>query len=294
MLSTPMTRPDVKIKTVRERTSVPASSPESRPSSCRRSDSSPPSGCSGTAACSPVDLVLLAGFYVACGLGITVGFHRLFTHKSFETSAPLRALWAILGSMAMQGPLTQWHTDHRKHHALSDRPGDPHSPHAGAWRVAGRARARALAPHIGRLFSTKGLERGVEYGREGGESEHRLQEERDDEDESELAEPTPGSCSPPSPQEHSSPAASPRLSPAESDRTGLTSVILADVPRAQSGEGSGIQSTSRQRSAEKVRPTATMPTTSIARPSCTTRRRRRVAGRTARRGAVGTITGSAQ
>ena len=56
----------------------------------------------------PVDLVLLAGFYVACGLGITVGFHRLFTHKSFETSAPLRALWAILGSMAMQGPLTQW------------------------------------------------------------------------------------------------------------------------------------------------------------------------------------------
>ena len=78
----------------------------------------------------PVDLVLLVGFYVACGLGITVGFHRLFTHKSFETSAPFRAVWAILGSMAMQGPLTQWVTDHRKHHALSDRPGDPHSPHA--------------------------------------------------------------------------------------------------------------------------------------------------------------------
>ena len=75
----------------------------------------------------PVDLGLLAGFYVACGLGITVGFHRLFTHKSFETSAPFRAGWAILGSMAMQGPLTQWVTDHRKHHALSDRPGDPHS-----------------------------------------------------------------------------------------------------------------------------------------------------------------------
>src|SRR5207344_3016103 len=50
----------------------------------------------------PVDLVLLAGFYVACGLVITVGFHRLFTHKSFETSAPLRALWRFLGSMAMQ------------------------------------------------------------------------------------------------------------------------------------------------------------------------------------------------
>ena len=51
----------------------------------------------------PVDLVLLAGFYAACGLGITVGFHRLFTHRSFETSAPIRAVWAILGSMAMQG-----------------------------------------------------------------------------------------------------------------------------------------------------------------------------------------------
>src|SRR6059058_4767526 len=64
----------------------------------------------------PFDIALLAVFYVACGLGITVGFHRLFTHKSFETSAAMRALWAILGSMAMQGPLTQWVTDHRKHH----------------------------------------------------------------------------------------------------------------------------------------------------------------------------------
>ena len=51
----------------------------------------------------PVDLVLLAGFYAVCGLGITIGFHRLFTHRSFETSAPIRAVWAILGSMAMQG-----------------------------------------------------------------------------------------------------------------------------------------------------------------------------------------------
>ena len=93
----------------------------------------------------PVDLVLLAGFYVACGLGITVGFHRLFTHKSFETSAPLRALVGDPREMAMQGPLTQWVTDHRKHHALSDRPGDPHSPHAGPRRLARRARPRALA-----------------------------------------------------------------------------------------------------------------------------------------------------
>ena len=111
----------------------------------------------------PVDLVLLAGFYVACGLGITVGFHRLFTHKSFETSAPLRALWAILGSMAMQGPLTQWVTDHRKHHALSDRPGDPHSPHAGHGDSLAEHVLGLWHSHIGWLFSTKGLERGVEY-----------------------------------------------------------------------------------------------------------------------------------
>ncbi len=112
----------------------------------------------------PVDLALLTGFYVACGLGITVGFHRLFTHKSFETSAPLRALWAILGSMAMQGPLTQRVTDHRKHHALSDRPGDPHSPHAGHGDSLAEHVLGLWHSHIGWLFSTKGLERGVEYG----------------------------------------------------------------------------------------------------------------------------------
>ena len=72
-----------------------------------------------------VDLVVLGVFYVPCGLGITVGWHRYFSHKSFETSPAVKALLAILGSMAMQGPLTQWVTDHRKHHALSDQPGDP-------------------------------------------------------------------------------------------------------------------------------------------------------------------------
>jgi len=54
------------------------------------------------------DLVLLAAFYVPCGLGITVGWHRYFSHKSFETGPVLKGLLAVLGSMAMQGPLTQW------------------------------------------------------------------------------------------------------------------------------------------------------------------------------------------
>lgn len=114
----------------------------------------------------PVDLVLLAVLYVACGLGITVGFHRLFSHKAFETTRPLRALWAILGCMAMQGPLTQWVTDHRKHHALSDLPGDPHSPHADHGDSLFQRMLGLWHSHVGWLFSTKGLERGLHYGRD--------------------------------------------------------------------------------------------------------------------------------
>jgi stearoyl-CoA desaturase (Delta-9 desaturase) len=113
-----------------------------------------------------VDVVLFLVLYVASGLGNSVGFHRLFTHKSFETTSWLRGTFAILGSMAMQGPVTQWVTDHRKHHALSDQDGDPHSPHAGhdegAWgAVKGFAHA-----HVGWLFTLKGMERGWQYGRD--------------------------------------------------------------------------------------------------------------------------------
>jgi stearoyl-CoA desaturase (delta-9 desaturase) len=111
-------------------------------------------------------LAVLAVFYVPCGLGITIGWHRYFSHKSFETGRVVKAALAILGSMAMQGPLTQWVTDHRKHHALSDQPGDPHSPHAGRGRGLWE-RARGLwHSHVGWLFSTKGLERGPEYGKD--------------------------------------------------------------------------------------------------------------------------------
>ena len=66
----------------------------------------------------------------------------------------------------MQGPLTQWVTDHRKHHALSDRPGDPHSPHAGHGDSLAEHILGLWHSHVGWLFSTKGLERGVEYGRD--------------------------------------------------------------------------------------------------------------------------------
>ena len=113
-----------------------------------------------------VDVGLFLVLYVACALGNSVGFHRLFTHKSFETTQWLRGTFAILGSMAMQGPLTQWVTDHRKHHALSDVEGDPHSPHAGHQEgVVGAIKGFAHA-HVGWLFTLKGMERGWQYGRD--------------------------------------------------------------------------------------------------------------------------------
>ena len=75
------------------------------------------------------DVVVFAVLYLASGLGITVGFHRLFTHRSFKTSPALRGVFAACGSIAIEGPVISWVADHRKHHAFSDQPGDPHSPH---------------------------------------------------------------------------------------------------------------------------------------------------------------------
>jgi stearoyl-CoA desaturase (delta-9 desaturase) len=111
----------------------------------------------------PVDVWLFVILYIFCGLGITVGYHRLFSHKSFQTSSWLRGTLAIAGAMSTQGPVTQWVTDHRKHHAHSDRDGDPHSPHGHGegWRgtIGGLYHA-----HMGWLFNTKGMERGAAWG----------------------------------------------------------------------------------------------------------------------------------
>jgi stearoyl-CoA desaturase (delta-9 desaturase) len=113
----------------------------------------------------PLDLYLFAFFYLITGLGITVGFHRLFTHKAFIAKQPVRIAFAILGSMTLQGPLTQWVTDHRKHHARSDQPGDPHSPNLGGKGFFHHVRG-FYHGHMGWLFSEKGLERGEIYGRD--------------------------------------------------------------------------------------------------------------------------------
>jgi stearoyl-CoA desaturase (delta-9 desaturase) len=76
-----------------------------------------------------LDASIFFAAYCFTGLGVTVGFHRLFTHKSFEAKPWFRNLLAIAGSMAIQGPVIRWVADHRRHHAFADQPGDPHSPH---------------------------------------------------------------------------------------------------------------------------------------------------------------------
>jgi stearoyl-CoA desaturase (delta-9 desaturase) len=98
------------------------------------------------------DVFVFLIMYAATGLGITVGFHRLFTHRSFKTKRPIRILLAICGSMAIEGPIISWVADHRKHHAFSDRLGDPHSPHVDHGQgLRGALRGLAHA-HVGWLF----------------------------------------------------------------------------------------------------------------------------------------------
>ncbi len=84
-------------------------------------------------------LAILGGMYAATAIGITVGYHRLFTHSSFATPRPMAFILAVLGSMAVEGPVLRWVAVHRKHHQHSDRTEDPHSPHTyggGFWNVA--------------------------------------------------------------------------------------------------------------------------------------------------------------
>jgi stearoyl-CoA desaturase (delta-9 desaturase) len=100
----------------------------------------------------PSDLVVFGILYALTGLGVTVGFHRLLTHRSFKTGPVVRGIFAVLGSAAIEGPVISWVADHRKHHAFSDKPGDPHSPHVDhgvGWTGALRGLMHA---HVGWLF----------------------------------------------------------------------------------------------------------------------------------------------
>jgi stearoyl-CoA desaturase (delta-9 desaturase) len=99
-----------------------------------------------------IELSVMAFMYVITGLGITVGYHRMLTHKAFQASKPVEYFWAILGSMAVQGPAIAWVADHRKHHAHTDEEGDPHSPHVGQ----GSGLKGLWFAHVGWLTKTQG------------------------------------------------------------------------------------------------------------------------------------------
>ncbi|AXB45186.1 acyl-CoA desaturase [Amycolatopsis albispora] len=98
-----------------------------------------------------VDVGLFVFFYCVSGLGITVAFHRYFTHGSFKAKPWLRVVLAISGSLALQGPVITWVADHRRHHAFSDRDGDPHSPWAFGTTPVAVAKGFWHA-HMGWLF----------------------------------------------------------------------------------------------------------------------------------------------
>jgi stearoyl-CoA desaturase (delta-9 desaturase) len=112
------------------------------------------------------DLAILAAMYLLTAVSITVGFHRLLTHRSFQTSRAMEYAFAILGSMAVQGPVIGWVADHRKHHAHTDTEGDPHSPHVGHGDgVLGVFRGLWHA-HVGWLFVGQGRAEWPKYARD--------------------------------------------------------------------------------------------------------------------------------
>ncbi len=99
-----------------------------------------------------VDLAILAVMYLLSAVGITVGFHRLLTHRAFQTYPSVERTLAVLGSLSLQGSVMDWVADHRKHHANTDREGDPHSPHVGH----GSGLAGLWHAHVGWLLETQG------------------------------------------------------------------------------------------------------------------------------------------
>ncbi len=103
----------------------------------------------------PLELGLLIGLYVLTALGVTLGYHRMFTHRAFESSRVFRAIVGVLGSMAVQGSVITWVADHRKHHTFTDQEGDPHSPHLSGPGFWGGIKGLWHA-HVGWLFESVG------------------------------------------------------------------------------------------------------------------------------------------
>jgi stearoyl-CoA desaturase (delta-9 desaturase) len=111
-------------------------------------------------------LAILAVGYVLTGLGVTVGYHRLFTHRAFETFPAVRYLLAVLGQMGVEGDVVTWVADHRKHHQFSDRTGDPHSPHADFGDGALEALKGLWHAHTGWIFSAAGRADSSRYAKD--------------------------------------------------------------------------------------------------------------------------------
>ena len=101
-----------------------------------------------------LDLGIGLAFYLVAGFGVTVGFHRHFTHGSFKARRGLRIVLAVAGSLAIEGPVIRWVADHRKHHAFSDREGDPHSPWRYGESVPALLKGLCYA-HVGWLFDVE-------------------------------------------------------------------------------------------------------------------------------------------
>jgi stearoyl-CoA desaturase (delta-9 desaturase) len=99
-----------------------------------------------------IDLAILLVLYLVTALGVTIGYHRLLTHRSFQTHPWLERTFAVLGSLSVQGSVLDWVADHRKHHAHTDVEGDPHSPHVGH----GSGLRGLWHAHTGWLMETQG------------------------------------------------------------------------------------------------------------------------------------------
>jgi len=112
------------------------------------------------------DLVIFVVMYVLTASGITIGFHRLLTHRSFQTFKPIEYFFAILGSMAVQGPVNTWVADHRKHHAHTDQEGDPHSPHVGHDGGVKGVFQGLFHAHVGWTFTEHGKADQQKYARD--------------------------------------------------------------------------------------------------------------------------------
>src|SRR3954470_15289465 len=113
----------------------------------------------------PTDLAILALLYLVSAFGITIGYHRLLTHRSFDSPPAVKYVLAIMGQAAVQGPVVDWVADHRKHHAFTDEEGDPHSPHGHGGGLKGALHGLYHA-HVGWLFTTQGQADRRRYARD--------------------------------------------------------------------------------------------------------------------------------